>query len=41
MIFVVTSSSYNMVVREDNHPISLQEFLNFFKSISGACIPSL
>ncbi|KAE8574487.1 hypothetical protein XENTR_v10003455 [Xenopus tropicalis] len=33
IIFVVASSSYNMVIREDNHTNRLQEALNLFKSI--------
>ncbi|XP_036915874.1 guanine nucleotide-binding protein G(s) subunit alpha-like isoform X2 [Sturnira hondurensis] len=33
IIFVVASSSYNMVIREDNQTNRLQEALNLFKSI--------
>uniref|UniRef100_A0A3P9NUJ6 Guanine nucleotide-binding protein G(s) subunit alpha n=1 Tax=Poecilia reticulata TaxID=8081 RepID=A0A3P9NUJ6_POERE len=33
IIFVVASSSYNMVIREDNHTNRLQEALNLFKNI--------
>lgn len=33
IIFVVASSSYNMVVREDNQTNRLQEALNLFKNI--------
>ncbi|GAA6069101.1 guanine nucleotide-binding protein G(s) subunit alpha isoform X1, partial [Tachysurus ichikawai] len=33
IIFVVASSSYNMVIREDNQTNRLQEALNLFKNI--------
>lgn len=33
IIFVVASSSYNMVLREDNQTNRLQEALNLFKNI--------
>lgn len=43
IIFVVASSSYNMVIREDNQTNRLQEALNLFKNIwnnrsVGGCV---
>ncbi|KAJ3602598.1 hypothetical protein NHX12_030350 [Muraenolepis orangiensis] len=40
IIFVVASSSYNMVIREDNYTNRLQEALNLFKSIWNNRCPS-
>lgn len=41
IIFVVASSSYNMVIREDNQTNRLQEALNLFKSIwNNRCVGS-